>query len=121
MATLSAEAKSFITEIHPGFVATASKAGRPNVSPKGSFRLLDDEHVVFADVASPQTVANLEENPQVSAIVFDSSTRHGCRIWGRAEILGSGELVDRFNRDMATMKMQARHVIVISVDEFKTF
>ena len=121
MTSLSAEAKSFITEIHPGLIATADKSGRPNVSPKGTFRVLDDEHVVFADIASPHTLANIKENPQVSAIVFDPLTNHGCRIWGRAEILSSGELLERFNRDLASRKMQAKHVIVVAVDEFRTF
>jgi predicted pyridoxine 5'-phosphate oxidase superfamily flavin-nucleotide-binding protein len=119
--SLSTEAKSFIAEIHPGLIATADKSGRPNVSPKGTFRALDDEHVVFADIASPQTLANIKENPQVSAIVFDPATNHGCRIWGRAEILSSGELLERFNRDLAGRNLQAKHVIVVAVDEFRTF
>jgi len=72
MATLSAEAKSLIAEIHPGLVATASKTGQPNVSAKGTFRVLDDEHVLFADVNSPRTMANLAENPQVSVLILDS-------------------------------------------------
>ncbi len=84
MTTLSAEAQSLIAEIHPGLVATASKAGHPNVSAKGTFGVLDEEHVLFADVNSPRTIANLLENPQVSAMVFDPATRHGCRIWGKA-------------------------------------
>ena len=72
MAKLSEEAKGLIKDTHPGFIATASAAGRPNVSIKGSFRVLDDEHVAFADVHSPGTIANLVENPWVAAIVFAS-------------------------------------------------
>ena len=75
MVKLSEEAKKIISEVHPGLIATSSKDGKPNVSPKGSFRVLDDEHVAFNDSASPQTVANLRENPQVSAIVYDPATR----------------------------------------------
>ena len=94
MTALSAEAKAIIAETHPGLVASADGSGRPNVSAKGSFRVLDDEHVLFADVNSPRTIANLLENPQVSAMVFDPATRHGCRVWGKAEVLDSGELFD---------------------------
>ena len=121
MTTLSAEAKSLITLTHPGFIATADKAGRPNVSPKGSFRVLDDEHVVFADIHSPRTIANLADNPQVSAIVFDAATRHGCRIWGPAEVIGPGELLDQVNAELAARNMKAQHVVVIRVEDFVMF
>ncbi len=121
MAKLSEEAKQFIQTTHPGLVATASRSGMPNVSPKGSFQVLDDEHVLFANIHSPRSLANIAENPQVSAIVFDPMTRHGCRIWGKAEILSSGALLERINTNLAARKMQATDVVVISVDEFVTF
>src|SRR5271157_4995962 len=121
MAILSEEAKALIKDTHPGFIATASISGRPNVSPKGSLRVLDDEHVVFADIHSPNTIANLVENPQVAALVFEPSTRHGCRIWGIAETLSSGPLFDQVNAELSSRNMQARHIVVVSVDEFVVF
>ena len=75
MAELSTEAKKIISEFGPALIATASKEGKPNVSPKGSFRVLDDEHVIFANIASPRTIANLKENPQLTAIMLDRSGR----------------------------------------------
>jgi predicted pyridoxine 5'-phosphate oxidase superfamily flavin-nucleotide-binding protein len=120
MAILSEEAKSIIGSI-PALVATSDASGRPNVSPKGSFRVLDDEHVMFADVNSPRTLANLLNNPQISAIVFDPATRHGCRIWGRAEVLMSGELFDSVNAGMSARNMAAKAVVRIAVDECLTF
>ena len=86
MTILSSEAKAMIAATRPAMVATANMSGRPNVSPKGSFQVLDDEHVLFADVSSPHTIANLQVNPYLSAIVFDPAARHGCRIWGKAQI-----------------------------------
>lgn len=121
MTILSEEAKTLIKDVHPGFIATASLAGRPNVSPKGTFRVVDDEHVVFADVNSPNTIANLIENPQVAAFVFEPSTRHGCRIWGTAEVLTSGELFDSINTELSNRNLHANHIVVVSVDEFKVF
>jgi len=120
MAKLSEEAKKIIGEVGPALVATASKDGKPNVSPKGSFRVLDDEHVVFADVASPRTMANLKENPQLSAIVFDAATRKGCRIWGKAEILNSGDLFDSMSAALGP-RMKVRCVVKVAVDEVITF
>ena len=118
MAILSEEAKKIIAEVHPALIASASKDGKPNVSPKGSFQVLDDEHVVFADIASPRTMANLRENPQVSVIVYEPAARKGCRIWGKAEILESGDLVDAFSSEFAKMKMKVKGVVKITVEEF---
>jgi uncharacterized protein len=121
MTVLSAEAKTLIADVHPAFIATADKQGKPNVSAKGSFRVHDDEHVLFADVNSPRTIANLEENPQVSGIVLDPATRHGCRVWGRAQVFASGDLFEGVNRALAARNMQAKHVVLIAVDEYVTF
>ena len=121
MAKLTEEAKKMIAEFGPALVATASRDGKPDVSVKGSFRVLDDEHVVFVDIASPQTIANLGENPQLSAIVFDRSTRKGCRIWGKAEILDSGDLFDSMSAEFAAMKMKVKHLVKVAVEEAVTF
>jgi len=64
--------------MRPAYVATANKTGKPNVLAKGSVRVLDDEHVVFADVHSPRTIANIRENPQVSILWLDAATHKGC-------------------------------------------
>ena len=121
MAKLTEEAKKAISEFGPGLVATAGKDGKPNVSAKGSFRVLDDEHVIFADVSSPRTVANLRENPQLSAIVLDRATRKGCRIWGKAEILDSGDLFDTMSAEYASRNRQLKHLVKVTVEEVVTF
>ena len=121
MGKLSEELKVIIGEIHPAFIATAGKDGKPNVSAKGSFRVLDDDNVVFTDVNSPRTVANLKENPQVSAIVLNAETRKGARIWGTAEVLNSGELYDGAVEAMAARGVKPNNVIKIAVDEAVAF
>ena len=121
MAKLTEEAKKLVGELYPGLIATASKDGKPNVSPKGSFRVLDDEHVGFADVRSPRTIANLRENPQISVMVFSNSPRKGCRIWGKAEILDSGELFDAMSAEFAPKGFKVQHVVKVKVDEVETF
>jgi predicted pyridoxine 5'-phosphate oxidase superfamily flavin-nucleotide-binding protein len=121
MAKLTDEAKKMIAEHGPALIATASRQGKPNVSIKGSFRVLDDEHVVFADIASPRTMANLRENPQLAAVVFDPSTRKGCRIWGKAEIVDSGELFDSMSAAFAAKKMEVKHLVKVTVEDAVTF
>jgi len=122
MAKLSEEAKKMIGELRPAVVATANKDGKPNVSPKGSFRVLDDEHVIFVERGRLHTLANLRENPQLSAIVFDAATRKGCRIWGKAEILDSGELFDTISAEYASRGItEVKHLVKVAVEEAITF
>ena len=121
MTELTDAAKAAIAEIHPSLVATASGTGKPNVSAKGSFRVLDDEHVVFADIASPRTVANIRENPSVAVICLDAATRKGCRIWGQGSILNSGELFDQLTAEYAEKNMVVKNVVKVAVEEVETF
>ena len=121
MAKLSEEAKRVIGEFGPALIATASKDGKPNVSPKGSFRVLDDEHVIFIEMGRLRTLANLKENPQLSAIVFDAATGRGCRIWGKAEILESGDLFDTISAEYTSRGMKVKHLVKVAVEEAITF
>jgi hypothetical protein len=116
MTKLSEEVKTLIAEIRPGIIATASKDGKPNVSAKGSFRVLDDDHVIFADINSPRTIANLRENPYVSVLVIHPKTLKGCRIWGKAEIINSGPLFDQLNTEFVGKGLKVNHVVKIKVD-----
>jgi predicted pyridoxine 5'-phosphate oxidase superfamily flavin-nucleotide-binding protein len=77
-----------------GWVATASRDGTPNLSIKGSLRMLDDEHLVFADLFSLKTRKNLEENPRVAVMVYEEASRKGFMIRGITEQLAGGPLFD---------------------------
>ena len=118
---MSEEVKKAVAECSPALVATTSKSGKPNVSAKGSLRVLDDDYLVFADVFSPRTIANLKENPQLAIICLDPATRKGCRIWGRAEVLDSGDLFDQMAAEYAARKMKVNHIVKIAAEEAIAF
>ena len=121
MTTINDELKKAILEIKPSLMATASKDGHPNVSPKGSLRVHDDQHLIFADLRSPQTVKNLAENPHVSAIGLNTTTMKGWRIWGKAvEIMTSGEIFDELSKEYAK-KGKIKHVVKIFVEKGLVF
>jgi predicted pyridoxine 5'-phosphate oxidase superfamily flavin-nucleotide-binding protein len=120
MVKLTEEAKQAIGTIHPAYIATASKTGKPNVSAKGSLRVMDDEHVLFADVHSPRTIANIKENQQVAIICLDAATRKGYRIWGKGEIINSGELFDKIAAEMAARKMKVNNLVKVTVEQVET-
>ena len=60
-----------------GWVATAARDGTPNVSIKGSLRLIDDEHLIFSDIFSLKTRKNLQENPKGCLFLWGPETK-GC-------------------------------------------
>lgn len=119
---LTPELQKLMTEGMPAMVATSSKSGRPNVSPKGSLRILDEEHLIFAESASPRTIANLRENPQVAVLCLNMSSRKGCRIWGNGEIVSSGPLFDQVAKDvMERRKQKINNVVKISIEDATSF
>ena len=84
-------AKQVIARFPLGFVATADADGRPSVSPKGTFLVLDDTTVGFGAIRSPGTLANLAVRPDCEVNVVDPFLRKGVRLRGRAVLLPRGE------------------------------
>ena len=98
IAKLNADMKRMIAEQRMAYVATVCPDGTPNVSPKGTIAVWDDEHLVFADIRSPGTIANLNKNPSVEVNVVDPFVRKGYRFKGTGEVILDGE---RFREIMA--------------------
>ena len=84
-----------VLEQRLGSVATVTPEGRPNLSPKGTTTLWDEEHLMFADLASPGTIENLATNPHVEINVVDPILRKGYRFKGTAAVHTSGQMFDR--------------------------
>jgi uncharacterized protein len=91
---LSEDMKRLVREQRLGFVATVCPDGTPNLSPKGTTAVWDDEHLVFADIRSPGTVENLGANPAVEVNVVDPIARKGYRFKGRGSVLTDGALFE---------------------------
>jgi uncharacterized protein len=86
MGILTAEMKAAVDDIRLCFVATASSDGMPNVSPKGSLTVWDDDHLAFANFASSRAMKNLRENPRLEINTVDQIARRGFRFKGAGEI-----------------------------------
>jgi predicted pyridoxine 5'-phosphate oxidase superfamily flavin-nucleotide-binding protein len=94
MGLISADMKRVVEEQRLGFVATVCPDGTPNLSPKGTTRVWDADHLVFANIRSPGALANLRGNPSVEINVVDPFVRKGYRFKGVASVLDSGPLYD---------------------------
>ena len=119
MAILTDDMKRVIKEQSLGFVATVCPDGSPNLSPKGTLSVWDDDTLIFADLASPTTMANLLDNPLVEVNVVDPLRRKGYRFKGRASVHHTGELFDQAVRSYDKHGVDAsriRGVAVIRVE-----
>ncbi len=119
MAVLTEEMKRLVREQRLGYVASVGSDGSPYVSPKGSLTVLDDDHLVFADIESPHTVRNLAENPRTEVNVVDPFSRRGFRFRGTAEILHAGTAywnVLQMYRDEGADIRRVRSVVVIRIE-----
>jgi predicted pyridoxine 5'-phosphate oxidase superfamily flavin-nucleotide-binding protein len=90
MTILTDDMKRFVREQQLGFHATVNQDGTPNLSPKGTTGVWDDSHLFFADICSPQTVANIRRGSLVEVNVVDPFVRKGYRFKGPAVIHDPG-------------------------------
>ena len=121
MGILTEDMKRLVTEQRLGFVATVCPDGTPNLSPKGTTAIWDDDHIVFADIRSPATVSNLRRNPSTEINVVDPMVRKGYRFKGVASVLTEGVLFEQIaNFYRAKRNLDAgliRSVVLVKIDE----
>jgi len=87
---ITSEIKNFLKVQKLGYVATVSFDGLPNISPKGTIIAWSSEVLAFADIRSPDTVKNLQNNPNVEINVIDPLLRKGYLFKGVAKLINSG-------------------------------
>lgn len=105
-----------------GYVASVCPDGTPNLSPKGTTTVWDDQHLVFLDLHSPQTVSNIEAgNAVVEINVVDPIRRKGYRFKGRATVLRNGTLYEDVVRFYETERGVERGrinaVVIVDVEQ----
>jgi hypothetical protein len=86
MGVITSDMRAIIQAAHLCFAATVTPDGKPNLSPKGTIRVWDDDHIFFLDIASPGTRANLKSNPFIEVNVVEQLSRRGYRFFGRARL-----------------------------------
>ena len=118
MGILTDDMKRIVREQRLGYIATVCPDGTPNLSPKGTTAVWDDDHLVFADIRSPQSAQNIRNNPSVEVNVVDPLVRKGYRFKGQGSVHRSDELFQRgcqmYLEMGLTMEIQA--IVLIRVE-----
>ncbi len=118
MAKISGEVQEFVKG-NMAWVATASPDGVPNTTPKGTVQVLDDEHIIFADLFSLKTRDNLQKNPKIAVTVIDMEKKKGYQFKGSAQLVDSGPVFDQVVEKLKKAPMQLpnpKYVVVMTVD-----
>ena len=116
MITISEEIKNFVNSQKLGYVATVSNDGTPNLSPKGTIVVMNESTLVFADIRSPQTIQNLQNNPSVEINVVDPFQRLGYRFKGECKIINEGPEFDKILDYYANVGIKSKINSVVIVD-----
>ena len=122
MAILTDDMKRIVHEQRLGFYATVCEDGSPNLSPKGTTYVLDDDHLFFAHVRSPRTVANIRRGSLVEINVVDPLVRKGYRFKGPAEVHDRGtslyaEGIERLREAGSRLVDCVKAIVVVEVRE----
>ena len=124
MGILTEEMKRAVAEQRLIFAATVCPDGTPNLSPKGTVMAWDDDHLLFTDLASPGTMANLESNPAIELNVVDVFLRKGYRFKGVATIHRDGEVfgavVKRMRNGAPSLRGLAERVRAVALVRVET-
>ena len=124
MGILNDDMKRVVRQQRFGFIATVCPDGTPNLSPKGTTAVWDDDHLVFGDLASPTTMANLRGNPAMELNVVDVYSRKGYRFKGTVRIVEKdealfGEIREAFDtgtRGVHKVQIPARSYVLLNVE-----
>ena len=116
MISIPKDIKNFVNFQKLGYVATISNDGTPNLSPKGTIAVIDESTMVFADIRSPQTMQNLQENPSIEINVVDPFQRSGYRFKGDGKIINDGSEFDKILDYYTKAGVNSKIISVVLVD-----
>ena len=117
MTTITSEIKIFLNSQKLGYVATVSSDGKPNISPKGTIVAWSDNLLAFANIRSPDTVMNLQNNPFVEINVIDPLSRKGYLFIGTAKIIKNTPLYVKILNHYRTngIKSPINSIVIVDV------
>lgn len=106
------------------WLATCDNNGIPNVSPKEMFACQDDTTLLIAHIASPNSIKNIKQNPNVCVSFIDIFVQKGYKLKGTAVIIDKrdprfGAKV-RLLTDLFSDKFPITSVIEITVTGVET-
>ncbi len=112
MVKMPSEVKDVVAKQKPLPIATSDKNGKPNVVFVTMWKILDDETVLIVDNFMKKTRTNLEENPNLAIVAYDSEIKRSFQLKGTVDLETRG---DRYAiaEEMARAKNRPARVAVV--------
>lgn len=116
---INKDVKKYIENSVLCWLVTSDSENIPNVSPKEMFTYYDEHTLLIANLASPQSVANIELNANVCVSFVDIFVQKGYKLIGSAKIIEKHEasfpnLLKQLT-DLFTDKFPIKCIIAITV------
>ncbi|MCD2257455.1 pyridoxamine 5'-phosphate oxidase family protein [Lactobacillus sp. CC-MHH1034] len=89
MIQLTTKMKSMIVN-NLAYIATVDENGNPDVGPKETMRVLDDNHLIYNEMTGRQTMHNIADNGKAIVAVANKQELKGFRFAGPAQLFTSG-------------------------------
>lgn len=123
--TLTPSLREFIAEQRIFFVATAPRAGRVNLSPKGmdTFRCIDERTVAYLDLtgSGAETAAHILDNGRVTIMLCSfTETPNILRIYGQGRIVRPEDPAWPMMLSNFTPTPGQRQIIVVDIESIQT-
>ena len=114
------DAMKEIIEKQLAYVATVSNEGMPNIGPKRSMRILDENTLIYNENTGKQTMNNILDNGKVAVAYADWAKLDGYRFVGKAEVFTEGKYYDEAV-EWAKGKMGApKAAVIIHIEDVYT-
>lgn len=114
------DAMKEIIEKQLAYVSTVSNEGMPNIGPKRSMRILDENTLIYNENTGKQTMNNILANGKVAVAYADWAKLDGYRFVGKAEVFTEGKYYDEAI-EWAKGKMGApKAAVIIHIEDVYT-
>ena len=119
MVKMPAEVRETLEKQKPTPIATADASGTPNVVYVSFLKVLDDETLMISNNFFLKTAANLEENPKMAVVCYDSETNKSFQIKGKIEVYKEGEYFDDMLKWVHGMneKLPAKAAVIMKITD----
>jgi uncharacterized protein len=97
-------------------LATSNTDGSPNLGPKASTHVFDEESLVYAEFVGKRHFENVQRDKRIAIAAMDWEKREGYRFIGHAELHASGAI---FEKVIARFPRPAKAVVRLVVDRIE--
>lgn len=118
---LNSAMQAMLAEQTPILATVIKDSGMPNIGPKRSLRVYDDNHLIYNENTGGQTLENIQHGSKIAIAVIDRPKLDGYRFVGTPEVHYEGEYFESAARYAEDNGMKTpKCAVLIKVDDVFT-